>query len=690
MLSVSLSKLSDAYFIDRLSNLSLTASLYSEQLQSNLILLQSSIQAIATRVLPQNALSRYDHGNLTAANWVSSIADIDSALGGAGSSQYLLQARIVPKNGTGALGPYGLLNVTASVGENGIPLPYQYSNGTDVLLGDDGAGYPPNLYPNLTFTSKVLNDTFNQSFAFFEGLPLYANSTLLLGPWQINNTFSLISMTVPIVNNTSSLDTLGWLTVVASAQLIYNVENSLAGLGNTGVILLLGPATKSNKFPSGVLYDSQSQVNKNALNQQKVQFVLPPLVNASRSTRHSKYVFGNPNTPFTVASYPAVQDAVTVQNNEINNAGSLLKSNNEEGDKVSVGYALSRSDTVDWVVVVEQAYGEAVQPINHLRNVLVACVFGTVGGILLLLFPIAHYSVRPIRRLREATKRTVDPYGSSSDAGSSRSSTSGQSDEQELGHNETLVQIAKKEGFLGQLSRLRRKSRKNKAEREEQIRRETFRIPGKVQDGEHVVHDELTDLTKTFNEMSGELVMQYERLEERVRERTQELELSKKAAEAANESKTLFIANISHELKTPLNGILGMCAVCMQEEDQTRIKRSLGIIYRSGDLLLHLLTDLLTFSKNQIGQQLTLDEKEFRIADVSSQILSIFEKQAKEGSIDLNLSYEGPNERLETASGAPGEPGYGPFGTGRVKDMCLYGDQHRILQVIINLVSNSL
>ena len=85
--------------------------------------------------------------------------------------------------------------------------------------------------------------------------------------------------------------------------------------------------------------------------------------------------------------------------------------------------------------------------------------------------------------------------------------------------------------------------------------------------------------------MSDELFVQYTKLEDRVRQRTIELEHSKKAAEAANESKTLFVANVSHELKTPLNGILGMCAVCMEEDDPQKLRRSLGIIYKSGDLL---------------------------------------------------------------------------------------------------------
>jgi len=170
--------------------------------------------------------------------------------------------------------------------------------------------------------------------------------------------------------------------------------------------------------------------------------------------------------------------------------------------------------------------------------------------------------------------------------------------------------------------------------------------------------------------MSDELVLQYQSLEEKVAERTHELEISKKAAEAANESKTLFIANISHELKTPLNGILGMCAVCMGEDDLPRIKRSLQVVYKSGDLLLHLLNDLLTFSKNQIGQQLSLEEKEFRLVDIKTQILTIFMKQVQEKNIDFGVRFISTD--VEGNAILPSEkvlPALGPQGMGRLKDM---------------------
>ena len=590
------------------------------------------------------------------------------------------------------MGTAPLLSVTSTT--SSIPLPGLHGNGTPILLGDDGSGYPSNLYPNLTYESRPLNDTFNESTAFYQGRQLYPSTMIFLGPWTLNQSFALASITVPMINNTSALDVLGWLTVVVSCESIFRVGNAVQALGKTGEVLIVGPDTENNRLITDTDDGTHVPLSKNEAKNQMVRFVLPPTNNPT-GNRHSERVYGAPDKPFRMQEYPAVLNAFTLDHSNRESSGSRLSSNNEQGKKVSVGYSLIGSDAVDWALIVEQSHSEAVAPISRLRKILLACVFGTVGGLLLLTFPLAHFAVRPIRRLREATKKTVEPYQISSDGdvNSVRSSMDRSDVDQNNDDMEAMQVAAKKEGFIGPISRIsdwRTKRRKAQEEKAQRRRRQTFRIPGKVEDGKHVVHDELTDLTTTFNAMSEELMMQYERLEERVKERTSQLEISKKAAEAANESKTLFIANISHELKTPLNGILGMCAVCMQEEDLSRIKRSLNIIYKSGDLLLHLLTDLLTFSRNQIGQQLSLEEREFRIADVSSQVLSIFDRQAKDGQIRLGLEYQGPSNTADPLTSSMSPSGYGPPGTGRIKDMFVWGDQHRVLQVIINLVSNSL
>jgi len=114
--------------------------------------------------------------------------------------------------------------------------------------------------------------------------------------------------------------------------------------------------------------------------------------------------------------------------------------------------------------------------------------------------------------------------------------------------------------------------------------------------------------------------------------------------------------------------------------------------------LLHLLEDLLSFSKNQIGHQVNLEEKEFRLGDIRSQTLSIFDKQVREGRISFSVEFLNSEALADlNLSSSPERPStdrrlpaLGPAGAGRLKDMCLWGDQHRILQVIINLVSNSL
>lgn len=342
----------------------------------------------------------------------------------------------------------------------------------------------------------------------------------------------------------------------------------------------------------------------------------------------------------------------------------------------------------DWALLIEQDKGEAFQPINKLRNILIGTVFGTFAVVVALVCPIAHFAVKPITRLKRATEKSIVPGSgglvvkadpSTGMRPPSYTPTGSHSSHavDSIGRDVPEPPGDEERGrgrFYGMGEYIRRRAQRRDSSQSgdgsDEQRRRAFRIPGKVRERKHIIHDELTDLTRTFNEMSDELVRQYENLEDRVAERTKELEEQKKVAEAANQAKSLFVANITHELRTPLNGILGMCAVCMQEDEIPKIKRSLGIVYKSGELLLHLLTDLLTFSRNQVGQMaISLDEKEFRMTDVSTQIIAIFENQAKESGIDLGISIS-PEKR--------------------VREMVFWGDSNRILQVLINLVSNSL
>ncbi|RDW62677.1 hypothetical protein BP5796_10979 [Coleophoma crateriformis] len=686
------------------SELSLTASLKAAQISSDILLLQSTCSTIVTRILLQQAITNFYQG---ITNWTAAEGDVSQALASGGLSA-LLQVKIFSKNETG--NPNGILNSTADLSNSQIELPlYTYPNGTHYRLGDAGLGYPPPLYPNLTYVPTDQTDpndpTTNITLvSAFPDFPLNASSILFLGPLLVNQSYAMVSLTLPIIDNVDKSRVLAYMTVVAAATSLIDVTTSREGLGTSGIVLIVGPSRPENRFkyidrPAEFGYSP----NINEIKTAPVKYLFPPAKISGQPDRHSKYNNNVTSSPtntsrFNMGQYPAIVQGFSTQIPTINNASASLNGNNENGDSVAVGYARPSSDLVDWLCIVEQSHSEAWGPVRNLRKIILACVFGTIGAIILVVVPLAHYSVGPIRRLRDATEKSIAPPGYTPN-GSMRSGGGDEMTDEDILDEENLgttsqSSSAKKFGFLVRMRRLgRHGKRRSKAERSEEERRRAFKIPGKVRDRKHFITDELTDLTKTFNEMTDELLLQYTSLEEKVQERTAELEISKKAAEAANESKTLFIANISHELKTPLNGILGMCAVCMGEDDLPKIKRSLQVVYKSGDLLLHLLNDLLTFSKNQIGQQLSLEEKEFRLSDIKIQLRTIFDKQIREGNIDFSVKYVSPDSIELSPERQLSEkvfPAIGPNGLGRLKDMCLWGDQHRILQVIINLVSNSL
>jgi osomolarity two-component system, sensor histidine kinase SLN1 len=92
-------------------------------------------------------------------------------------------------------------------------------------------------------------------------------------------------------------------------------------------------------------------------------------------------------------------------------------------------------------------------------------------------------------------------------------------------------------------------------------------------------------------------------------------------------------------------------------------------------------------SKNQVGHSIVLEEKDFRLRDISTQLFTIFDKTAAERGITLKVEYDGP---ADTNPAEGDRRDWGPFGAGRVKDMVVWGDKSRILQVVINLTSNAL
>lgn len=139
---------------------------------------------------------------------------------------------------------------------------------------------------------------------------------------------------------------------------------------------------------------------------------------------------------------------------------------------------------------------------------------------------------------------------------------------------------------------------------------------------------------------------------------------AKKMAEAANEAKGHFLANISHELRTPMNGILGMTDLALETELSAQQRDLLETSRNSAISLLELLNDVLDFSKIE-AKHVELENIGFDVAKVVSETASAFEIQAKHKGLSLTcgISRDIPAEVI--------------------------GDPARLRQVLVNLAGNA-
>lgn len=126
-------------------------------------------------------------------------------------------------------------------------------------------------------------------------------------------------------------------------------------------------------------------------------------------------------------------------------------------------------------------------------------------------------------------------------------------------------------------------------------------------------------------------------LEMRVAERTQALQQALQAAEAAAEAKAEFLANIGHELRTPMNGTLGMLSLLLDaglSEDQ----RSLAAVaHESASALMKVLNDILEFADADAGK-ITVAAVPFDPAALLQHLRGFFDTQARDKRLTLDLT----------------------------------------------------
>lgn len=131
----------------------------------------------------------------------------------------------------------------------------------------------------------------------------------------------------------------------------------------------------------------------------------------------------------------------------------------------------------------------------------------------------------------------------------------------------------------------------------------------------------------------------YARLEQLVKERTQELEQEKLISETADRAKTEFLTNMSHELRTPLTSILGFSNLLLEQifgSLNNKQQQYVACVFSSGEHLLALINDLLDLSKIEAGKE-ELNLEVIEVKEMCQACISFIQEQANSRGLEMML-----------------------------------------------------
>jgi signal transduction histidine kinase len=140
--------------------------------------------------------------------------------------------------------------------------------------------------------------------------------------------------------------------------------------------------------------------------------------------------------------------------------------------------------------------------------------------------------------------------------------------------------------------------------------------------------------------VEAELASYRDHLEQQVAQRTAALSVAKEAAEAANRAKSVFLANISHELRTPMNGIIGLSELVRRRISDDKALELLDLSRASADRLLTLINNLIEISRIEAGQ-LTLERRLFALDDLRRDLASHARTAAQAKGLAVHVDFAG-------------------------------------------------
>ena len=145
-----------------------------------------------------------------------------------------------------------------------------------------------------------------------------------------------------------------------------------------------------------------------------------------------------------------------------------------------------------------------------------------------------------------------------------------------------------------------------------------------------------------------------------------ELQESKKMADDANQTKTLFLANISHEIRTPINGIVGFTKFLTSTKMDNEQRDFVNIIRKSSEDLLGVVNNILDISKIESGR-VELEKSFFNVIDELENLSDIYALEASKKDINLSFWID-------------------PI----FASILIESDAEKLKQILINLISNAL